>query len=118
MNVNDLDWKGTSDSLFFFSHFMEPEGSLQPPAVTETATGMVSIWKNVSDRVFDMRSDRIFPTYNFSKNFKIIIDQDYWRNKDQVLPGDALVWFTDGSRADRVRYFWQETKRKLWLSSG
>ena len=47
-----------------------------------------------------MRSDRIFPAYNFSKNFKIIIDRDYWRNKDQVLPEDALVLFTDGSRAD------------------
>ena len=74
--------------------------TLQLPAVLETATGMFSIWKNVSDRVLDMRSDRIFPAYNFSKNFKIIIGRDYWRNKYQVLPEDDLVWFTDGSRAD------------------
>ena len=30
----------------------------------------------------------------------IIIDQEYWKNKDPVFPDDALIWFTDGSRAD------------------
>ena len=37
MNVNDLDWKGTSDSLFFSSHFMEPEGSLPHSQVPATS---------------------------------------------------------------------------------
>jgi len=32
--------------------------------------------------------------------FNITIDWDFWRNKDPVLPKDALVWFTDGSRAN------------------
>jgi hypothetical protein len=35
-----------------------------------------------------------------SKIFNVIIDQDYWRNKDPVFPEDALIWFTDGFRAD------------------
>jgi hypothetical protein len=30
----------------------------------------------------------------------VIIDQEFWGNKDPVFPGDALIWFTDGSRAD------------------
>jgi hypothetical protein len=32
---------------------------------------------------------------SFSNDIK-----DYWRNKDPVLPMDALIWFTDGSRTD------------------
>jgi ribonuclease HI len=47
-----------------------------------------------------MRSDYTFPAYHYSKTFKGIIDRDYWRNKDPVFPEDALIWFTDGSRAD------------------
>jgi hypothetical protein len=27
-------------------------------------------------------------------------DHEYWKNKDPVFPEDALIWFTDGSRAD------------------
>jgi hypothetical protein len=30
----------------------------------------------------------------------VITDQEFWRHKDPELPGDALIWFTDGSRAD------------------
>ena len=37
---------------------------------------------------------------NYSKIFNVIIDKDYWRNKDPVLPKDVLIWFTDGSRTD------------------
>jgi hypothetical protein len=46
-----------------------------------------------------MRSDYIIPVYYHTKNFMVIIDQEFWRNKDPVLPGDALIWFTDGLRA-------------------
>jgi hypothetical protein len=34
----------------------------------------------------------------YSKIFKVIIDRDYWRNVDLVVPEDSLIWFTDGSR--------------------
>jgi hypothetical protein len=47
-----------------------------------------------------MRLDYIIPVYYHTKNFMVIIDQEFWRNKDPVLPRDALIWFTDGSRAD------------------
>jgi hypothetical protein len=48
----------------------------------------------------DMRSDHTIPVYNYSKIFNVIMDMDYWRNKDPVLPKDAFIWFTDGSRTD------------------
>jgi hypothetical protein len=73
---------------------------LKQPAVLKTETGLLSIWKNVSDPILDMRSDHTIPVYNYSKIFNVIIDTDYWRNKDPVLPKDALIWFTDGSRTD------------------
>jgi len=38
--------------------------------------------------------------YYYYKIFSVIIDWDYWRNKDPLLPEDALIWFTDGSRAN------------------
>jgi hypothetical protein len=47
-----------------------------------------------------MRSDYTIPVYCHSNIFSVIIDWDYWRNKEPVFPEDALVWFTDGSRAD------------------
>jgi hypothetical protein len=40
------------------------------------------------------------PVYHYTKNFRVMIDQEYWRNKDPVFPEDAVIWFTDGSRAD------------------
>ena len=70
------------------------------PADSTTAAGMLSIWKIVRDRTLDMRSDHTIPIYNYSKIYKVIIDVDYWRNKDLEFPQDVLVWFTDGSRAD------------------
>jgi hypothetical protein len=30
----------------------------------------------------------------------VIIDQEYCKNKEPAFPDDALIWFTDGSRAD------------------
>jgi hypothetical protein len=66
----------------------------------KTETGLLSIWKNVSDPILDMRSDHAIPVYNYSKIFNVIIDMDYWRNKDPELPKDSLIWFADGSRTD------------------
>jgi len=54
----------------------------------------------VSDPILDMRSDHNIPVYKYSKIFIVIIDMDYWRNKDPLLPKDALIWFTDGYRTD------------------
>jgi len=73
---------------------------LKQPADLKTETGLLSIWKNVSDPILDMRSDHTIPVYNYSKIFNIIIDMDYWSNKDPVLPKDELIWYTDGSRTD------------------
>jgi hypothetical protein len=54
----------------------------------------------VGDLLLDMWSDYTIPVYHHSKIFSVIIDQDYWRNKDPLFPEDALIWFTGGSRAD------------------
>jgi hypothetical protein len=54
----------------------------------------------VRDPIFDMRSDHTIPIYYHSRTFKVTIDWNYWRKKDPVFPVDALIWFTDGSRAD------------------
>jgi hypothetical protein len=45
-----------------------------------------------------MRADHIIPVFNHSRNFTVIIDRDYCRKADSVVPEDSLVWFTDGSR--------------------
>jgi hypothetical protein len=45
-----------------------------------------------------MRADHIIPVFNHSRTFKVIIDRDYWRSVDPVVPEDSMVWFTDGSR--------------------
>jgi hypothetical protein len=73
---------------------------LKQPTVPKTVSGLLSTWKNVHDPVLDMRSDYIIPVYHHSKIFRVIIDWDYWKNKDPVLPEDALIWFTDGSKTD------------------
>jgi hypothetical protein len=73
---------------------------LKQPDVSETEAGLLSIWKNVGDPNFDMRSDHTIPVHYHFRIFKVIIDWDYWRNKDPVFPEDALIWLTDGSRAN------------------
>jgi hypothetical protein len=73
---------------------------LKQPIDPKTEAGLLSMWKNVSDPILDMRSDHTFPGYYYSKIFNVIIDCDYWRNKDPDFPEDALIWFTDGSRAN------------------
>jgi hypothetical protein len=70
------------------------------PTNFKSEVGMLSIWKIVSDPILDMRSDHTIPVYHYSKTFKVIIDQDYWRIKDPEFPKHALIWYTDGSRAD------------------
>jgi ribonuclease HI len=74
--------------------------TLKQPTVPKTVSGLLSIWKNVGDPILDMRLDYTIPVYHHSKIFRVIIDQDYWKNKDPVVPEDALIWFTDGSRTD------------------
>ena len=76
------------------------------------AAGMLSIWEKARDHKLDMQSDHTIPVYHYSKTYKVIIDMDYWRNKDPKFPEDALVWFTDGSRTDSDggRYPWRKTK--------
>jgi hypothetical protein len=56
--------------------------------------------ENVGDPILDMRSDHTTSIYYYSKAFKVIIDQDQWRTKDPKFPEHALIWYTDGSRAD------------------
>jgi len=48
----------------------------------------------------EMRADYTTPVYYHSKAFIVSIDWDYWKNKDPMFPEDALISFTDGSRAN------------------
>jgi hypothetical protein len=73
---------------------------LKQPTVPKTVSGLLFICKNVDDPILDMRSDYTIPVSYHSKIFNVIIDRNYWRNKDPVFPEDALIWFTDGSRAN------------------
>jgi hypothetical protein len=73
---------------------------LQQQTVPKTVSGLLSIWKNVGDPVLDMQLDYIIPVYYHTNIFRVIIDRDYWKNKDPVFPEDALIWFTDSSRTD------------------
>ena len=73
---------------------------LKQPAVPRTVSGLAFIRKNVVDPLLDVWSGYTTPSYYHSKIFNAIIDRDYWRNKDPVFPEQALIWFTDGSRAN------------------
>jgi hypothetical protein len=64
---------------------------LKQPGVPKSVAGLLSIWKNVGDPILDMRSDYTIPVYYFPKIFNVIIDRDYWRNKDPLFPEDALM---------------------------
>jgi ribonuclease HI len=74
--------------------------TLKQPNVPKTVSGLLTIWKNVGDPLLDTRSDYTLPVYRHPKIFSVIIDRDYWRKKDPVFPEDAVIWFTDGSKAD------------------
>jgi len=73
---------------------------LKQPAGPKAEAGLLSIWKYVSDPLLEMRADHITPVYYHSKAFSVIIDWDYWKNKDPFFPEDALIWFTDSSKAN------------------
>jgi len=73
--------------------------TLKQQAVPKMEAGLLSIWKNVGDPILDTRSDYTIPVYHHSKIFNVMIDWNYWRNKDPLFPEDALIWSTDGSRA-------------------
>jgi hypothetical protein len=72
----------------------------QQTASIEIAAGLLCIRKSVCDPIVEMRSGCTVPTYYQSRSFNVIIDFDYWKNKNPVFPENALFWFTDGSRAD------------------
>jgi len=59
---------------------------IEQPADPKAEAGLLPIWKNVSDPTLDMRSDHTIRVYYYSKIFNVIIDWDYWGNKDSVFP--------------------------------
>jgi hypothetical protein len=73
---------------------------LKKPTLPKTVSGLLTFWKDVGDPLLGIRSDYTIPVCCYSKIFSVIIDQDCWKNKDPVFAEDALIWFTDGSRAD------------------
>ena len=73
---------------------------LRQPADPRVEEGLLSIWKNVRDPLLEMRADYTIPVYSYSKAFSAIIDWVYWKIKDPVFHKDALIWLTDGSRAN------------------
>jgi hypothetical protein len=78
--------------------------------------GLLPIWKIVSDPLLEMRVDYTIPVYCYSKDFNVIIDWDYWKKKEPVFPKEALIWFTDGTRANSGTgsgIFGLRTKRSL-----
>jgi hypothetical protein len=77
--------------------------------VPRTVSGLLTIWNDAGDPLFEMWADYIIPVHHYTKNFLIKIDHEYWKNKGPMLPEDALIWFTDASRADfrdRGWYIW------------
>jgi hypothetical protein len=71
-------------------------------ATSDVEMGLASIRKSMGDPIpiLEMQSDHAIPVYHYSRLFKVIIDLDFWKNRDPVFPEHAQVWFTDGSRAD------------------
>jgi hypothetical protein len=65
--------------------------TLIPTVASETTAGLLSIQKIVSDRILEMQSDHTLPVYHHSRSFTVIIDLDYLKNKNPVLPEDALI---------------------------
>ena len=65
---------------------------LKQLSIRRTVSGLASIWKNLGNPIMDMLSDYTTPVYYNSDIFNVIIDRDYWRNKDPLLPEDALTF--------------------------
>jgi hypothetical protein len=78
------------DLLIMAEARMEPYRILLQPSVPKAVPGLLTIWKNVDDPLLDMRLDYTIPIYH-PKIFGVIIDPDYWRNKDSIFPEDALI---------------------------
>jgi hypothetical protein len=78
--------------------------------------GLLPIRKIVNDPLLEMRVDYTTPEYYYSKDLNVIIDRDYRKNKEPEFPKEALIWFTDGSRANSGTgsgIFGQRPKRSL-----
>jgi hypothetical protein len=60
------------------------------PSAFEAETGLLSIWNKLSGPSFEMRADHIIPVSNHSRTFNVIIDRDYWRNVNSVVPEESL----------------------------
>jgi hypothetical protein len=93
---------------------------LKQLSVPKTVTGLLTIWKNVGDPYYtcgqttsaSLSSHQKHHGHNtpeYWKNKDPVFSGDaliwfttpeYWKNKDPVFPDDALIWFTDRSRAD------------------
>jgi hypothetical protein len=72
-NLNPLNLLIMAEARMALSRLL----MLKQPADIKTETGLLSIWKNVSDSTLHMRSDHTIPVYNYSKIFNVIIDMDY-----------------------------------------
>jgi hypothetical protein len=70
--------------------------TLKQPAVSDAETGLLSVWKHVSDSNLYMRSDHTILVYPQSRSFQVIAGWNYWRDKYPEHPEDAFMWFTDG----------------------
>jgi hypothetical protein len=68
------------------------------PSVLEAETGLLSIQKIVNDPIPEMRVDHIIPVFKYSRTFRVIIDPEYWRSANLVVPENTLAWFTDRTR--------------------
>jgi hypothetical protein len=77
---------------------------LTPTAAMEVLLNLTPldllIMVEARDPILEMLSDHTIPVYYHYRLFKVIIDLDYWKNKNPVFPEDALIWFTYGSRTD------------------
>jgi hypothetical protein len=74
---------------------------LKQAGATGIEAWLLSIRKSVSDPILEMRLDHTIPVYYHCRLFKVIIDLDYWKNKNPACSANALIWYTDGSRVDK-----------------
>jgi hypothetical protein len=65
LNLNPLDLLIVTEARVTLYRLHLPK----QPAVSETEAGLLSIWKNVSDPIFDMGSDHTIPVYHHSRIF-------------------------------------------------
>jgi aspartyl/asparaginyl-tRNA synthetase len=87
LNLNPLDLLIMAEARLALYRLHTPK----QPADFKMEAGMLSIRKKVGDPILNMRSDHTIPIYYYSKTFKVITDQDYWRTKDPEFPERALI---------------------------